>query len=587
MNPQFQSIGEILGHLTADDLAQLAAMLKTSGTSPEELALALLHPQRIEAMLEDASADLRAALGYWIANRGVWTHAQRDARIAHGMQELAAWGYCFAVHYGPYPSVPVTPWELLPRLLPKLWDLPWERLTVKASPRSSEVAPLWTPLTHDLFVVLSYARREPLLLTTHGEVYQRIRNKLEKLLWPRPEVNPGATLQYLIGLLQRVDLLWVQDEPYSLEVSANAEALLDLPPWRFFQWLGQYWFDPLHTVWPQLIWVSLLSLIAPDQALKLPDTLQWLKSHGWSGVANQHSLQYALSELAVFDLLDLKSSAEAMRLSDWAYDAMNGRFEAPEPRQIIVQPNGDILVPPQVPLGERWALDGLATRAKSERVMIYRLDAQAVKYGIQRGLTAAEHLKALEALTAYPIPDNVRANLEDWYRQYGRHRIVEATLIHSQSPDDSANVERLLGGDALGRLSPTDIVIRADRVKEVLKSLEKAGQPMLPDVARPSEAAASVHLRTSRIRDEETAWSFSLWRRSEKPSSAHETLKKQLSDAIRRGTGVRLTYRVDNRGSTQTETVVPVMAETDWIQVYLVNERRYITLPWHVIVACD
>ncbi|MCY0897385.1 MAG: helicase-associated domain-containing protein [Firmicutes bacterium] len=585
MNQQFQSLGNILAQLSDDDRATLAQTLNEPEVSDEVLARRLLDPARVEEMVQHRSPELTAALTHWVANRGVWADYRRYPAVTKGIRELAEWGYCFEVRYGPYGAVPVTPWELMPRLLPLLWDIPWKRLTVPSAPRSLSLAPVWTPLTHDLFQVLSFARREPLLLTTQGEIYQRLRNKLEKMMWPRPEINPAATLQHIIMMLQRVDFLWVRDDPYSLEVSTMVDPVFEAGPQRLFQRLSSHWFDPSHVAWPQFIWVSLLSLIPPDQALKLPETVKWLQHLGFSGVAQDPLIYYALDELAAYDLLDPKSTVGAMRLSDWAYAAMNGHFEVPESHQVIVQPNGEILVPPSVPMGERWTIDRLATRLKSERVMTYRLDAAAVKRGVEQGLTAQQHLAALDALAAHPLPDNVRINVEDWYRQFGWHRIMEVTIIHSQSPEDSLNIERVLGKEVRGRLSPTDIIIGQDRVKDVLKRLEKAGHPLLPNILRPSQEEmhrSGVYASLRRVED----WSIGLWHPPTTPPPI-DAMRKQFREAIRQGRAIELTYHANSHGGIQTDTVLPIMVDGEWVQVFVMNQGRYVTVPWRQILSFE
>lgn len=567
------------------DRAQLKEILGAATSEPSDLAASLLDQDRVRAVVRRSSHDALTVLKAWVLDLGMWRDVARSGRLYQGIEELAAAGWVFETHVGAFRRVSFMPWELMPRLIPHLWDVPWDEITEPLAPRGMTPSPVWTPFIHDMFQFLSYARQEPLLLTAQNEVYRRQKTKLEKLLWNRPRLAPDAVVNRLLTLMDRLGFFEVLDHPYRLEVSQSASVILHQGPRELFDYLAEFIFDPTRLPWPVVLGVSLASRLEPDQTLKIRETLAWLAKLGVPGAQNTYFFNQAMEDLLACDLWDI-TGKDTGRLSDWAHSAMQHVFEEPQPRESVIQPTGEILVPPSVPLSERWALDGLAGRVKSDRVSTYRVDQASVKRGIQASLTAAGHIQSLAELTRNPIPENVRVNLEDWYRLIGRHRIMQVTVIHSARPEDSREVETTLGADAVGRLSPQDVIIRTNRVQEVIRRLDKAGAPILPQVLTPSDPNSDGHERPSAYHPEDP-WTVSLPGKLPVREAPSKGLKEMLVHAARVGQHVSLAYQVPGESRVRVDSVVPVTAEPGWIQVYVISQRRYILVEWSQILGAE
>ncbi len=586
MSPILRSIGTILDSLSDVERGQLKQTLGAKSHQPSDLAHALLDTDGVLQVVRHASEDALSALKSWVLQNGQWRNIARRSRLAAGVEELSRAGWVFETQYGPYQSYALMPWELMPALLPALWDIPWQQISTDAPTRTIGPSPIWTPLWHDLFQFLSYARQEPLLLTTQGDVYRRQKNKLEKLLWQRTSLIEGPAVDYLLMTLTRLFLLTSVEYPYRYEVSeSDVEALFAKTPQALFQHLSEHVFDPGRTAWPELAWISLASLLEPNQSLDISAAVRWLASIGMETVRSPYLLNQSIGALILMDFWEM-TGTEAGRLTASAYAALRGQFEQPAPAQSLIQPTGEILVPPDTSLAERWRLDALASRVKSDRVSTYRLDQASVKRGIEAGLTADTHVEALQELARNPVPDNVRVNLEDWYRAAGRHRIMEVTIVHSQRPEDSRDVETLLGSNALGRLSPQDVIIPADRIKDVMKRLEKAGTPILSEVLKPSEREDELSARHFPT-DPRPSWSIHLPNPGREPEVSRESLRDLMVQAQRSGLPVRLTFQAQGETVPRTEAVIPVTLETRWIQVYVVSQRRYILVEWARILSAE
>lgn len=305
---------------------------------------------------------------------------------------------------------------------------------------------------------------------------------------------------------------------------------------------------------------------------------------GLPSAGNKYLVDHAVRDLIVFDMLDVTGPGQ-YRLTGWAYAAMRGQFERAESRSALVQPTGEIMVPPATPLQERWLIDGLATRVKSDRVSTYRIDRASVRRGINQSLTATRHAEALEALTRNPLPDNVRVNLEDWYRLYQRHQIIEATFIHSLSAQDSRSIETILGSDAVERLTETDIAIPQSRIKNVVKKLDKAGSPILPEIKRPSQDATVT--AQPDYPDANQLWPLHLFDEASPPDQSVTEIRQLMAAAMRNGQALSLIFHMPGESRTHMATVVPVSLQDKWIQVYLIEDRRYLMVDWGQILSAE
>ncbi len=585
MNPGFRSASQIMKALTDTERAHVKKLLGTKSCQANELSQALLHPGTVEATLKKVSPEARGALKTWILRGGAWGEKPPDASTRRGIQELIERGWVYETDNDGRRRILLTPWDLALQALPRLWDIPWKQLTKPAPSREIAPAPLWSPFIHDIFQFASFTRQEPLLLTNQQEVYRRQKNKLEKLLWPRSYLNPTGTVDYLLAVMAQFGFFIVLDGPYRFETSDKIADVMQMDPQDLFHFFARYFFDPARLQWPALVWAALASRLPADAALHIGTTVEWMRSIGLTTANTQYLFNYAVNDLSVWELWDA-CGKDAARLTDWGYAALRGLFEQPEATSTLIQPTGEILVPPNAPLDERWAIDGVATRVKSDRVSTYRLDQTSAKRGVQQSLTVETHISIIEALTRNPMPENVRINLHDWYRVIGRHRIMEVTLIHSPVAEDSRELETWLGKDALERLSPSDIIIPHNRVKDILKRLERAGAPILPEVLTPSQDPPPFH-ESPRYTTMDQQWAVRLATEAPATTPAPKDLRRLLNQALQENFPAQVTYEVPGHTLPQSHAVVPISMDNQWVQVYDVDEQRYLLIGWQQILAVE
>lgn len=589
MRAWVRSAESILNALNELERQELKKRLGATSLAIDDLIAALLDADHIQAGIRRLTPDGLSALEQWMRDRGFWRDVPKRSRLERGITELINLGWVFESAYGPHQRYFIMPWEMAAHILPLVWSIPWPRISTErptmdgAVTQEDQPAPIWMPFWQDIFAILSYARKEPLLLTTQGEVYRRQKTRLEKLLSVRDSLPPSMSMvDYYLAWLYRESLLVTLDNPYRFVVSESAcQTLFQGEASRLFHWQAEVLFDPSRTYWPSLLWVSLAQLLPPDRVLNRKEVLAWLASIGLQVPDGPYGVGQIVSELTLMDWWEPFPGGLG-RLSPWATAALNRRFEPLSPRQSLVQPTGEILVPPDVLPRERWQIDALATRVRLDRVSTYRLDQEAVKAGMRRGLTADQHRLELESLSRTALPDNVRINLDDWYRAASRHRVMEVTIVHSARPEDSRDVETVLGPNALGRLSPTDVIIPANRVKEVLKRIEKSGVPVLAEVLKPS--LSDDDEPSERPIDEINGWQVHLAHPPTETAKGSPDVRRLLTQSQRESTRILLTYQVPGESRVRTDEVIPISIEPRWIQVLLVRERRYVLIEWPQIL---
>lgn len=352
------------------------------------------------------------------------------------------------------------------------------------SVRSVELAPLWWSLVHNVFMILSHAKREPLPLSQQGYVYKRVTNKLLGKSWE--QLKDGDPIDMAIYFARRLGLLAYQPEDFRM-----LEPTTQVP--KFWQKSGEDIFHIARNAIEthsnpailNVLW-TVLGHLEPDQWMDLDALHRWALKEKIAGYS-VYTRDYLVNEATALGLIEVDK--HFCRYTDVAYWGNRGQFETVEPGSIVIQPTGEVLVPPSAPYADRWAVDGLATPVKWDRMGVYQIDRKSVESMIDQGISLQDYLAAWQGLSRTGIPANVQTNIQDWYRTLTRHRILKATLIHSQDPAESVKLEQILqkAKQYHSRLSAQDLIISEANLAAVRKALERAGIPVSASVDTPGK----------------------------------------------------------------------------------------------------
>ncbi len=443
----------------------------------------LLNPQKFLAVMDSLSDEERTSLRRFIMEERVgYLKMEQLPSGASLLSKLGNAYIAFSVRDQTFRQV--IPLDFYPAMLGHLLEeRPPALIGANRSARHDAGQNFQAILP--LFHLLSQARMEPIARTTTGQIYRRIITKLKKSLPPSvtaEQLDTAAHSAYYYHLLKPT----VRER--ALTTTAEADIFFTHTVDEIQSLLLQAALDnsPLFS----LFVVALAGLLHPDEWLDIEVALKWAKAEKIPGAYDTYTLSYFLNGLIERGIWE-RAGKNLGRLTDaYYYGWVHGPEQAQAAPRVLIEPTGDVLIPPDALPSTRWELDSMATLIKYDQMTVYHIDRSAIAYAVLNHWTAPSYLSALTAMSRVETPDNLATNIEDWFRQLARHNMMHGTVLHSDDPQDSTSAERILREHVLRRLSPTDLIVSTDAVKQVQKLLEKSGMPINPHIEeydRPTE----------------------------------------------------------------------------------------------------
>ena len=180
--------------------------------------------------------------------------------------------------------------------------------------------------------------------------------------------------------------------------------------------------------------------------------------------------------LGLLDLSVLNDAPYAVRLTN--YGAAVLRNQAPEPSaytaRIVVQPNFEVVVPPETSLYDRFQIDRIAELVSGDETQLFRLTRRSIQAALEGGAEFEEIMDFLEASTAQALSQNVLASLREWAGSQRRLSLRRAAILSAES---AALLEQVrhdrrirLSGRALNEqeweLPESEAAILAERLRQ-------------------------------------------------------------------------------------------------------------------------
>ncbi|PSR27062.1 MAG: hypothetical protein C7B47_09130 [Sulfobacillus thermosulfidooxidans] len=385
---------------------------------------------------------------------------------------------------------PVIPFDFYPAILDSLLiDRPLALTSPVKTPRP--------PLTNGfeailpLFHLLSQARKEPLPITTNGQIYRRSLVKMKKIL-------PASISDDTIDEAMRVGFYYhlLQRGPErTIESSLDVE---DFFAHGLSEILSRYLQFALEHGTPfQLITIALAALLAPDEWLDTEVLLKWAKGQRLPGAFDLYSLSYFLDHLVQLGIWEKHNKFLGRLTNPYYFGWLRHEFEPLSDQTLVIEPTGEVLVPPNTSLSTLWDLDGMAEIKKYDQMRVYHINRHSITTAVLDGWEPDTYLQRLQDMSRVPIPSNLEHNIRDWFRQLTRHSVIHATILHSATAEDSYNAERILGPLIIKRLSPTELIVNRADLKGITQALDKSGIPLIPivhelDIDRETKLKAST-----------------------------------------------------------------------------------------------
>ncbi|MGG4219644.1 helicase-associated domain-containing protein [Paenibacillus jamilae] len=156
--------------------------------------------------------------------------------------------------------------------------------------------------------------------------------------------------------------------------------------------------------------------------------------------------------------------------------AQNDEEAHQEQGAFYVQPDFEILVPPDVAYDVRWRLECCCERVSGDRMIVYRMTRGSVTEAIEMGMKATAIPALLDKYSRTGVPEHVRLAVEQWAGDVGRTAFATVTLLRCGTQEDADLVARhpALKG-LLERLGDKDFIIPARSVEKIRKALTAIG----------------------------------------------------------------------------------------------------------------
>lgn len=558
MDLSLLTIFEQLSHHEQEVLQTLVPDAPTT----EELVTRLTSVQRLSPVVASLSPTGQDLLSQWLIHDGMISPYYRVTaqEFTQTIQILSQSGIVFERFHNDYRAGYVIAPDYLRPLTALLFPVKNLIADVQEDRANLLTVAIWDGFYRDVFQVMHFAQTEPLLLTQQGTVYKRVQSKILGQLTRTTPQHLDSIVQFLKD--QALATLDAATRQIHITDEASEQLWNSSPHQRWNRYL-QFVMHQIESDSRGLLVFHMLDQLAPDQWLDARKLDHFLSGYRTPGYTINPSIFNLLAILDTYDVIDYHPPF--LRLSRWAYGAQRGYFEEPRRHDVIIQPTGEILIPPETPFDERWHLSTLAKIVRPDRMLLMQVDRPSITRAVTHGWTGEKARHYLQTVSRVGLPDNLAANLADWFQALTHHQFVRATIIHSQTPTLSEQIERLLRHQMVARLSPTDLIIPDNVVEQVHHMLSRRGLHMLKTVWEPSHVPE--------ILETGPTISIHIPQRS-RPRAASPAVdpKKVILQALDTHAYLRVRYIPTGMVEEVTMKIIPFRVVDDWI--YGISERR-------------
>ncbi|WP_223066456.1 helicase-associated domain-containing protein [Paenibacillus caui] len=442
---------------------------------------------------------------------GLATAAAGGGELAYGLQLLRrtrtvlavqkAWGD--KLYYIPLGIFLALQTERFRNLLPA-----GEGSELRESPDSADIS-LWKEskpgLASDLFRALSWIARGGLPLTAKGTVHQRAMSKFAgllslssedveslKLRYPQQESYPAAAAVMLdmalsLGLAERGDQEWTVCEPALSRWLAYSREEMDSR--LLYELLARY--VPASSGLQHAACALMLPCFKAGIWYSVPSLLKQLRLRNvLSQEENQEDdgelwLQGWMEALCAFGWLELGYSRHKElffrwhrkpSLEDGVPGEQAGAHASRSSSAFFVQPDFEVLVPPDTPYSLRWELELCCEMSSSDVMTTYRLTRQAAEAALEQKRTPEDILGFLTRHAMSGVPDNVKLALRQWGREMGRTSFARALLLRCADAEAADRIAQDSGlSGMMQRIGPLDFIVQETELGEIRRGLERLG----------------------------------------------------------------------------------------------------------------
>ncbi|WP_174704672.1 helicase-associated domain-containing protein [Paenibacillus physcomitrellae] len=170
----------------------------------------------------------------------------------------------------------------------------------------------------------------------------------------------------------------------------------------------------------------------------------------------------------------------------------------PHEAAFFVQPDYEVLVPPNTPYTIRWELELCCELISADVMTTYRLTRESVERAAENGRKAGEVLAFLERHALTGVPDAVSLAVREWGEQRKHTSLFHATLLHcaDERTADRIAAEPAAEG-ALERIGSCHFIVSANERMPVVQMLEQLGVTLYNPLEEAAAANGVLYPRVS------------------------------------------------------------------------------------------
>jgi len=353
------------------------------------------------------------------------------AELRAGLSQLRRHGLVFGIHkqnepfYYFIPEEAVAAWQRLlwPEHLPSLGsDEIHEYLTEQNQPG----------FMHAMYCLLVFFQHNPITLTKDGLLNKRTIEKLNacielecsdiEIMFPNLFVGIttySTAVAILLEIALQMELIhWCKDQ-----VVINAkltEQWLGLPLPEMNDVLYHKFCSVIKLDLPE--WdhfVIFLERLLPGKWYLFEEVIHYFErydiiKHVGNPILNHISANAWLQLLASFGWMQLGNDEDSRLAFRWLINE-TGSAECREyDGKLYVQPDFEILVPPDVNYSTRWELAYFTNHQHTKQIGVYKLSQSSVHHACTLGKSIDDCLRFLKANSLYEIPQHVENAMRQW-----------------------------------------------------------------------------------------------------------------------------------------------------------------------------
>lgn len=388
---------------------------------------------------------------------------------------------------------------------------PWQPHQVTSGQQQSKAG-----LAVDLFRAISWIAENGLRITAKGTIHQKEQGKLESRIELSEHEVIGLQLNYPHQEVYSPQLAVILDLLMGLDLIDKDRAI-----WRLNHFSLKGWLNLDVQTMNMVLLRQILQRYVPSEAglqhvalrLAAPD----LEKDTWyarrelmnsltklgcihAGYAEERKdwINAWFQAMVGFGWMELGENQEGEAVFRWIIsrdrlaitdehlnEHLTKERNTAKDGHIIIQPDFEILVPPDVPMLVRFELEACSENIVMDTMSVYRISEDSVKQASKHGRTPDDILAFLHKHAEY-VPESVILALQQWGRELGRVTFEERLLLRcadQEAADTIFSLPSLQG--KVEKIGPLDFIVPAEEEGRIRKILEE--QRLSPrDNRRPS-----------------------------------------------------------------------------------------------------